>query len=613
MSKLKSMCSRSLFRRLFFDIKLKYKLIIFFSFIILIPLIMLGVFYNFSMERSMIEFERQSLTQGISQLSNTMDMFLDTYLSASSMLFNNAELQKDIVSKPEDFAGIIQTRFDISNMLDSIQSIIRFPEIRNSDFTQGETLVQLYIKNDIIGNYGGDIINFSEIENEPWCKSLYQFKTTVSWQTNIILNKISYVALNRRLANFTTGEDIGVLRVYIPSIRLQRILEKFITKTEDMVLFTSQDSIPIVSIGMNGMEDVVIKDIMLQQQGTSDKEITIFDNKYLIRVIPSEVNGWKLYYFVSMNDIAARKRTVTIAMAFSVFVALVLCIGISITVSFSITRRLSMLVDKTNQTGKASLVADLHLEGEDEIGLLDKNFNRMLERINELIENEYKLELYMNQTRLELLQEQINPHMLYNTLSTISMISKQSGALDILNVTNNLIVFYKGILSTGKLVTSISDEITMIDMYVEIMKFVYKIDIDLIYELDKEILSFYSLKLILQPIVENAVVHGLRPVNGGIIIISGHRLNNKLYFEISDSGVGIPDDIKGYLSSSLGKGVKEKGYGLSNVARRINLFFGDEYVMRIESNVGCGTKVSLSVPVLNKEENDKLFNGFLHI
>ena len=113
--------------------------------------------------------------------------------------------------------------------------------------------------------------------------------------------------------------------------------------------------------------------------------------------------------------------------------------------------------------------------------------------------------------------------------------------------------------------------------------------------------------------MENAVVHGLRPVNGGIIIIRGHRLNNKLNFEISDSGVGIPDDIKGYLSSSLGKEVKEKGYGLSNVARRINLFFGDEYVMRIESNVGCGTKVSLSVPVLNKEENDKLFNGFLHI
>jgi two-component system, sensor histidine kinase YesM len=322
--------------------------------------------------------------------------------------------------------------------------------------------------------------------------------------------------------------------------------------------------------------------------------------------IQSETNDWMLYYFDSINDMTVRARYFTIAMIISVLIAAFLCIVISTLVATFITRRLNVLVAKTNQIGKNHLVADLHLEGKDEIGQIDKNFNNMLNRINDLIEKEYKLTLHVNQTRLELLQEQINPHMLYNTLSMISLVSRQSGEMDILNVSNNLIGFYRGILSKGEIITCIKDEIAMIKMYIEIIKFVYKIDIILSCELDDEILSLYSLKLILQPLVENAIIHGLRPVNGGMIIISGRILGDSICFDISDSGVGIPDDIKKNINLSLNGGTNEKSYGLSNVAKRLNIFFGDAYGISIDSHEGCGTKISISVPALNKDQIDKL-------
>ena len=602
----------NLFSRLIYDTKLKYKLIIFFSMAMIIPLILLGLYYNFTMENSILESEKKTLTQRAYQLNNTLDMFLDTYLSGSSMLFNNTEIQQAIVSKPQNLAGIIQTRKDIVKILSSVNNLIRFPEIRDSDYARGETVVELYIFNETIGRYGGDISDFNQIENELWCRLLYQSNVTVVWQPNIKYNNISYIALNRRLVNFKTGEDIGVLRIYIPSERLQKIIEKSLSNSEDMILYYSvQDMIPVAAAGMTGHEEEVIKKAMSIESESSIANVNILKKSYLLKKLISETNGWTLDFFASTQDITMTSRKVTLSMIMTVLLSLVLCIGSSALLATFITRRLNVLVAKTNQIGENSLVADLHLQGEDEIGQIDKNFNGMLNRINDLIEKEYKLTLKVNQTRFELLQEQINPHLLYNTLSMISLIARQSGETAILDVCNNLIGFYKGILSSGKLTTSIGDEISMIKMYVKIMKFVYKIKTDLILDIDEEILSLYTLKLILQPLVENAIIHGLRPAGGGILIISGNRINDRIFFEISDSGVGIPDDIKSCISSSLRGEIKEQGFGISNVANRIKLFFGYDYHMILDSDVGQGTKIRLSVPVLNSDQINEFFDDLI--
>jgi sensor histidine kinase YesM len=230
------------------------------------------------------------------------------------------------------------------------------------------------------------------------------------------------------------------------------------------------------------------------------------------------------------------------------------------------------------------------------------NFNSMIARVDNLLKNEFHSKIAINKVRLELLQEQINPHLLYNTLSLISMISKEEGLQEVLNVTNSLIAFYKSILSRGKIITSIREEMAMVMNYVEIMRTVYKLDIECILEIEDYIYDCYTIKLLLQPLVENAILHGLRQKGGGLIVISGVKTKNDLEFIVTDNGAGMPEEIKHFLNSVLDMKQLDKSYGLANVIRRINLFWGREYGVRVESIPETGTTVILRIPSLSKAE-----------
>lgn len=230
----------------------------------------------------------------------------------------------------------------------------------------------------------------------------------------------------------------------------------------------------------------------------------------------------------------------------------------------------------------------------------------MINRINNLIESEYKSEITINKTKLELLQEQINPHLLYNTLSTISYISKKSNQTEIMEVTNNLIIFYRGILNGGRIVSTLRAEIDMAKRYCEIIKFVYNLDVEVVFDIDEEILNYYSIKLFLQPIVENSIIHGVRTAVSGVIIVSTKVMGDNIQFIVSDNGVGMNEEKLSYLRSLARTGSEDKGYGLSNVIRRINLFFGSDYGLDIESTLGIGTTTVIKIPKLTEPEINSL-------
>jgi sensor histidine kinase YesM len=304
----------------------------------------------------------------------------------------------------------------------------------------------------------------------------------------------------------------------------------------------------------------------------------------------------------STESVTGTTRIVSTATLMSALVALALCILISILVSHFLTSRMDILIKKTNQVDKGNFTIHQTIRGKDEIGQLDMNFNNMIVRVDNLIQNEFRDKLVINKVRLELLQEQINPHLLYNTLSLISMISKEDGQQEILGVTSSLIAFYKGILSRGKIITSIREEMAMVMNYVEIMRTVYKLDIDCTVEIEDCIYDCYTIKLLLQPVVENAILHGLRQKGGGQIFICGVTTETGLEFTVSDNGVGMSAEMKHFLNSVLDMEQLDKSYGLANVIKRVNLFWGCEYGVRVESTPDVGTVVSLRIPRMSEAE-----------
>jgi sensor histidine kinase YesM len=266
-------------------------------------------------------------------------------------------------------------------------------------------------------------------------------------------------------------------------------------------------------------------------------------------------------------------------------------------------------VKKTDQVEKGDFKLRQPIRGRDEVGQLDAHFSSMVARVDDLKQNELRSRLAINKVRTELLQEQINPHLLYNTLSLVSMIARDEGRQDILNVTNSLIAFYKGILSRGKIITSIREEMAMVLNYVEIMRTVYRLDIECIVEIEDCIYDCYTIKLLLQPVVENAILHGLRQKGGGCIFISGETSENGLEFAITDNGVGMPAEIKHFLNSALDVDQPDKSYGMANVMKRIDLFWGREYGVRVESSPEAGTTVVLRIPRLTEAEITQRLEG----
>lgn len=589
--------------RLYYDFKLRNKLIIAFSVLVLLPIVFIGLSSNLISKKYLLESEKNSLKQSMEQLNNTIDNFFEIYMNKSEMIFNSQELQEAIIKENSNLVDQLASHDKIARIIGQLTNDVRYPFMKNSYYFGGSLKVVIYPMNKNLSPDGDGIRSYEDIENEEWCRELHKSGRLFSWQSNVAdKNGSHYIAMNRRLLDFNSSLDIAVLRLYIPVERIRNIVEKNIHSHAHGLLFVDDKLKNIVAAGEISKNEDFQRQIMEMKLVEGVNEVSINGTGYIIGYLNSSTTGWKLLYVTPVREITNKIRTITLITLVTVVVSIFMCIIIATLVSSFVTRRINLLVNKTNCINGDNLSIPMEIRGADEIGQLDKNFNSMIVRINTLIHNEYKTKIIANKIRLELLQEQINPHMLYNSLSMIGMIAGKANHTEILNVSNHLINFYKGILNKGKIVSSLRSEIEMVERYIEIMKFVYRLDIDTIIDVDEGILDYYSIKLILQPIVENSIMHGIRPKGGGTIVISGKVINDRIEVIVSDDGIGMERSVMESLRSTLRNGNDDRGYGLGNVIKRINLYYGDSYGVNFEDTPGGGVTVTASIPIITQEE-----------
>ena len=591
----------TIFDRIIYDLKLQYKLIIAFSVIMLIPLLLLGVTSANFMQQTLQDTEKKALLQSMRQLNNSVDYFLNSYLNATNMLLRNYELQQVLNQKTQNLVDAIAGRQKVLEIVQQIQTGLALSESSGVSNIQSNVTVRFYINNTPFASYMGDILPLEDVMNEDWYSRVYSTAPIPVWQSKVLLNGQPNIVLSRKITDFRSYAPLGVMRVFIPVSVLKNFVERNMLTGIYRYFYVDPQYQDILNVGI-GPPDEVLTAIQ-NRQFTSELNLMTLDNhSYIVGIIASSLTGWRFIFVASTDAISATNRTVSTATLVSAVIALGLCIVISILVSRFLTNRMDILVKKTNQVDKGNFSIQETIRGRDEIGQLDMNFNNMVVRVDNLIQNEFRTKLIINKVRLELLQEQINPHLLYNTLSLISMISKEDGRQEVLNVTTSLIAFYKGILSRGKIITSIREEMVMVMNYVEIMRTVYKLDIECVVEIEDNIFDCYTIKLLLQPVVENAILHGLRQKGGGQIFISGVTTENGLEFNVTDTGVGMPAEIQHFLNNILEMEQLEKSYGLANVIKRVNLFWGRNYGVKVESDPENGTTVNLRIPHLNEAE-----------
>lgn len=286
-----------------------------------------------------------------------------------------------------------------------------------------------------------------------------------------------------------------------------------------------------------------------------------------------------------------------------------LLIGIIICVLFliknitrSVTEPISALCEMTKQLGKGNFSSGPQIESDDEIQILVKRFNEMKNHIVRLLEDVKTEQMKLKDMELKLLQEQINPHFLYNTLDTIIWLAEDGQSKEVVNMTTSLSEFFRTVLNGGEDYITIREEEHHIHSYLDIQRFRYQDIMDYKIEIDYSLYDIKILKLMLQPLVENALYHGIKNKREkGMILIKGYESEGNIIFEVKDDGIGMTEEELNILNMKLKEKIvsSRKGFGLINVQERIQMNYGLEYGLFFESEKNLGTKVIVKIPKEN--------------
>lgn len=300
---------------------------------------------------------------------------------------------------------------------------------------------------------------------------------------------------------------------------------------------------------------------------------------------------------------ASMLRFSGIAFAFIVLLIIVL----SYYIPQSITRPITRLSEVTRQVTNGDLTVRADVRAGAEVSVLNDSLNEMIDKINELLEQVTKEQTRLRKAEFELLQSQINPHFLYNTLDAIVWLAESGEQKKVVSMVGSLSDFFRTSLNQGKDIISIKEELQHVRSYLEIQQVRYqdimKYEINVPEELDKYLIP----KITIQPLVENALYHGIKNKRGlGGIVIDGRLEEDCFVLQIRDNGIGMPEErLKQVLDGIYCKTPTEKDiYGLYNVNERIRLNFGEDFGISIESTYGEGTIVSIRLPYAELTPNN---------
>ena len=317
--------------------------------------------------------------------------------------------------------------------------------------------------------------------------------------------------------------------------------------------------------------------------------------------------GWKL---VGVTPSAALGIDGIKFRFFVLFVAdlfLFLLAMINAFISDKISNPIKRLDGSVREIESGNLDVEIVPSGSYEVEHLGKSIKNMLGRIKVLMSDLVAEHNAKRKSEFDTLQSQINPHFLYNTLDIIVWMIENENSDKAVNIVTALAKFFRISLSKGKNIITVKDEVEHVRNYLMIQNMRFKDRFEYSIDVDEEVLSYSSLKLMLQPLVENAIYHGMEFMDGdGEIDVKVFKEDNSLYFTITDNGLGMSEDmVETLLSKDFVPSKKGSGIGVKNVNERIKLYFGSEYGLKVESEPDEGTKITIHLPAVVYGENDE--------
>ncbi|WP_055106291.1 sensor histidine kinase [Paenibacillus ihumii] len=584
-------------RKIVNDIPLNYKFLLIFFIGVLLPIILLNIFFMDRMSQLITSREEQNLEISLERARKDIHDYLDGGVAVSHALSRDRTLYEMLDQVYEDQLDFYvafdeQLRHRVTSYMPVNNQIQRI-----TIFTDNESIVSG-------GNY--QVIN-EEVKRSDWYKLwkasdesvlVAAYQATGSSDRTFTVPYLSVIEKMDYIDHFNTYEkllriDIDLSKIYDVIVREKDYLNLYLVNERNQIIMSSQsgyqrgslDPYPVFKLPEHYKDE----DVHMVSIGTA---------KY--------VKGWRLIGLVEGTRISKAMLDMRLfvgAMAAAVTLMATIFIYVMLRSYNYRVKRLSRHMQKVSNEKFDLIQID---EGRDEIGGLIRNFNRMTAKINSLINNVYKLEiqkksLEMERVRAELnfMQSQMNPHFLFNTLNAILVVCTKNNYSDVTDIIKSLSKLLRRLLGWKEDVVTLEEELMFIEMYLKIEKFRFREKFDYQFEIEEEALQYKIPKMSIQPLVENACKHGIQAIDGlGLVRISATVRDARLRIVIADNGKGMEAaKLREIILAVRNENSTGTSIGMRNVYRRLELYYDDQVRFDIVSQPGQGTEISYEIPL----------------
>jgi two-component system, sensor histidine kinase YesM len=582
------------------NIKFRTKLMFSYSIFILIPLGLLTFISSNQVSKTIENLVLYSAKQNFEQTCSFLDYKIGKIIDTTDVIPVDRNLIS-ILTKPIE-------NYSYSEQLRDAQDLNTLYLTKYQDEVDLYRL-RLYVRDEVI--YSQEHVNLfgmSDIKDTKWYKLLTTRKDKIIWcPPNYFVgeseenNSIVSAARTIRDPNFY-NKIIGIFRIDLLEDNLKSIVKKANITQKGVAYLQNSEGAIVTSSDYNIMKTMEVDQaysLSLSKEESFWGETIQNGSRLLVGSRNIQGTDWILVSVIPYEEILSSSITIRNQMLLLMLLLITLAYVFAYYISGSNTKRISRLIKKMRKAQEGDLELISVTPGSDEIGELMKNFNFMIQKIKILIEDQYKSGQEIKSAELKALQAQINPHFLYNTLDLINWTAIKYNVPEISSMVKSLSRFYKLSLSKGRDVVPISDELEHVKLYVDIQNRRFENKIHLQIKIDDSILDCSVLKIILQPIVENSILHGIleREDKSGNITIIGRLEQDTVIMSVCDDGVGMDEEtIIDILNS---KSEENHGYGVWNINNRLKLYYGEEYGLIFKSETGKGTEAEIRIPAVS--------------
>lgn len=529
----------------------------------------------------------------IQQMNQNIDSYIDYMENIAYLISSNEDVQDYLFDEKIDNEG----RYRILNQLQTI--LDSRSDIRN---------VGIISKNGrMLINDGSKSVNQDlDLNTQEWYATALEKPNgpilTSSHVQHIISGERPWViTLSRGIRDRSgSGEKEGVFFIDLNYSAISELCDQSTVGTKGYAfILDAKGNIVYHPQQQQLYNELQTENISLIMDTDEDTVLTGTGNDgKLYSISRSEKTGWTVVDCTNVKELLSKSRQAQSVYVLTAIILVIVALLFSRFMARSITLPIQKLRDsmKKVQEGDFS-VSDVVVDSKNEIGSLTKSFDVMTHRIHELMEQNVHEQEEKRKSELKALQSQINPHFLYNTLDSIIWMAEGKKNEEVVLMTASLARLLRQSISNEDEVVPIANEVEYARGYLTIQKMRYKDKLEFQIEVDSSILYIPLIKLVLQPIIENAIYHGLKyKESKGLLIVKGFMKDGNAVLQVIDDGVGMDEETLAHIYDKHKVNYHSNGVGVYNVQKRLKLYYGEDYGITYTSELGKGTTATITIP-----------------